>query len=163
VLLKPTETYTIRYNPTTRKIRIVSDSMKYRLGPGMWIYEIEPRGSAYWTGHPEGVATFENMRWREPLPTPLHGHFEVYAHNTAAFDELVRSQGYGIVCETITERSFPTMYRALLEEQARREIVPPLRSYYISSRYAPALSMMPGELHGEVARYIRALASPPRR
>jgi hypothetical protein len=162
VLVKPGRSYRIKHD---HDITVESNSRKY-LAPGYWVYVIEAttRSPTYmavrpeWIGHKVrslGSVGVGPLEWTE-ITLPLQGVYAVDPEYEEQFDELVRSQGYTIMCATIDEIAFPRMYRQLLRQPA----IPYLKSYYLSVPHSPLLSMMPPELHGQVAEYVEKLATP---
>jgi hypothetical protein len=165
-LVRPDKIYQVSYDPSSQRIGIVSDSVKLRDSSGTWNYLIGPspmRDYFLQLRLEHGTWLGGTNRGWKLIAFPLHGHYRPLAYY-AEFDKLVRDVGYTAICRKIDEESFPTMYRALLQQQARREVVPSLSRYSIAATYpTTALSLMPKELHGEVGRYIEALTSPQRR
>jgi hypothetical protein len=176
-LVKSGGVYRVIYEPETRTVKIGSNSRKFRLG-SYWHYEIELaigvqqyndpvrcrwNGGHYWTatvGRPGADRSHYSHRQRVPLP--LRGYFlHLESWNEDAFDELVREQGYTLMCKSIDEVRFPDLFRTLLTDQARREVVSNLRHAFLVFRYS-AMSAVPRELVSIVAKYVELYTSPDR-
>jgi hypothetical protein len=156
VLIRPDREYRVWYDDG--QLTIESPWLKrnrtyeilYRIGPS-------PVGEDF--PHYEVDAIDFSMHPETFLP--LYGYYTVDDLSEIAFDDLVRENGYTIMCRDITADGFPTMYRDLLSRQARRETIPSLKGAYLTFPYS-AMSYVPPELQHHIARYIEAISSPSR-
>jgi hypothetical protein len=128
VLVRPNESYRIKYDGWDR-IRVDADTARDTMGEtAFYVLGHDPSNPSYTDVHRDngewlGIKNDEHLL---PLSFPLRGFYRVRGHEAAAFDRLLQTQGYYSVCEYIDRKRNPTMFRALLEQQARREVVPSL-------------------------------------
>jgi hypothetical protein len=159
VLIRQGGVYRIRYQHNT--IRVESSSCKHRTSPGYVIYRIETRDGSPPSRVRRSYTGLHTMKkcHRRQLSLPLRGVY-ILESGEEEFDTLLQQQGYVSMCEYITEHTFPEMYYALLERQARREVVPIVLDAYLMFRCSSMA--IPRELQYRVAQYIEAIVSPKR-